>query len=281
MLTWTPGEDADMHDVYFGTDHDAVANATTESIGIYCGRQSSEMTAYDPGILESDKVYYWRIDEIFEADPDNLSKGSTWSFTTAGFIVLDDFENYDAGNKVWFSWHDGIGYGVPGTDLYIPANGTGAALGDETSSEGFMETVIVHSGGQSLPYYYNNNKPGCFNYSEATLTLNRSRDWEKEGIDVLSLWFYGDPANIPEPMYMAVADADGQTAVVLYHDNPNSLLMRTWTEWIIELQEIADKGVDLTDVDSITIGFGYRKNPQPGGSGKIYFDEIRLRRLLP
>jgi internalin A len=277
ILAWTPGQYADLHDVYFGTDYDAVANATTESIGIYCGRQSVEMTTYDPGILELNKTYYWRIDEVIEADPGSPSKGSVWSFTTAGFIVLDDFEGYGAENKIWLSWHDGIGYGVPGTETYIPANGTGAAVGDEMV-EGFMETFIVHSGRQSLPYYYDNNKPGCLNYSEATLILDHTRDWKKEGIEVLSLWFYGDPANIPEPMYMAVDDAKGQTAIVLYHDNPNSLLMRIWTEWTIDLQEFADKGVNLTDVNSITIGFGYRKNPQPGGSAKIYFDDIRLRR---
>jgi hypothetical protein len=282
MLTWTPGDNADLHDVYFGNDHDAVANATTESTGIYCGRQTVEMTTYDPGILELNKTYYWRVDEVIEADPDNLLKGRVWSFTTTGFIVLDDFEDYDADNQIWCSWHDGLGYGVSGTEPYYPANGTGAAVGDEIwMSGGHMETIIVHSGRQSLPYFYDNNKPGCFNYSEATLTLDHPRDWKKEGIEVLSLWFYGDPANTPEPMYLAVANTNGQTAVVLYHDNPHSVLMRTWTEWTIDLQEFADQGVNLTDVDSIAIGFGYKKSPQPGGSGRIYFDDIRLCRLLP
>lgn len=287
ILTWTPGDNADLHDVYFGADHDAVTNVTTESTGIYCGRQPVEMTTYDPGILELNKTYYWRIDEIIEADPNNPSKGNVWSFTTAGFITLDDFEDYDEDNQIWCSWHDGLGYSVTGNEPYYPANGTGAAVGDETWMSGdHMETTIVHGGRQSLPYYYDNNKPGCFNYSEATLTLDYPRDlglrdWKKEGIEVLSLWFYGDPANIPEPMYVAVADANGQTAVVLYHDNPNSVLMRTWTEWTINLQEFADKGVNLTDVNSIAIGFGYKQNPQPGGSGRMYFDDIRLCRLLP
>jgi hypothetical protein len=279
MLTWIPGDNAELHDVYFGTDHDAVANATTKSTGIYCGRQSVEMTTYDPGILELYKTYYWRVDEVIEADPDNPLKGSVWSFTTVGFVILDDFEEYGAVNKIWLSWHDGIGYGVPGDELYFPGNSTGAAVGDEASmEESFMETVIVHGGRQSLPYFYDNNKQGYSNYSEATLTLDHPRDWKKEGIEVLSLWFYGDPANTPEPMYVAVANANGQTAVVLYHDNPNSVLMCTWTEWTIDLQDFNDQGVNLTDVNSIAIGFGYRKNPQPGGSGRIYFDDIRLCR---
>ncbi len=281
MLIWIRGDNAEWHDVYFGTDYDAVANATTKSSSFYCGRQSLEMTTYDPGILELNKTYYWRIDEVIEADPDNPSKGSIWSFTTVGFVILDDFEEYGAENKIWLSWHDGIGYGVPGTELYFPGNGSGAAVGDETSmDESFMETVIVHGGRQSLPYFYDNDVPHRFNYSEATMTLDNQRDWTKEGSEVLSLWFYGDPANAPEPMYVAVANANGLTAVV-YHTNSDAALIDTWTEWTIDLQEFADLGVNLTDVNSIAIGFGDRNNPQPGGSGRMYFDDIRLCRLLP
>jgi parallel beta-helix repeat protein len=275
ILTWIPGDNAELHDVYFGTDYDAVANATTESTGIYRGRQPLEKITYDTGILELNKTYYWRIDEIIEADPDNPSKGDVWSFTTAGFIVLDDFEGYDDDYRIWLSWQDSLGYGVPGTEPYVPGNGTGAAVGDETA-ESYMETFIVHGGRKSLPYSYDNNKPGCFNYSEATMILDNQRNWMKERIEVLSLWFYGDPANIPEPMYMAVANSNGPTAVV-YHTDPDAVLINNWTEWTIELREFADRGINLNDVNSIAIGFGDRDNPQPGGSGKMYFDDIRLR----
>jgi hypothetical protein len=279
ILTWIPGENADSHDVYFSDDYDTVANATTESTGIYRGRQPLEKITYDTGVLELNKTYYWRIDEIIEADPGNPSKGDVWSFTTAGFIVLDDFEGYDEDYRIWRSWQDSLGYGVPGTETYVPGNDTGAAVGDETV-ESFMETFIVHSGRKSLPYSYDNNKPGCFNYSEATMILDNQRNWMKEDVEVLSLWFYGDPANIPELMYMAVANSNGPTAVVYYTD-PDAVLINNWTEWTIELREFADQGINLNDVNSIAIGFGDRDNPQPGGSGKMYFDDIRLLQLLP
>jgi len=32
--------------------------------------------------------------------------------------------------------------------------------------------------------------------------------------------------------------------------------------------------VNLANVNTIAIGFGDRNNPQPGGSGKMYFDDI-------
>jgi len=64
----------------------------------------------------------------------------------------------------------------------------------------------------------------------------------------------------------------------VYHDNPDAATIERPAEWTIDLQLFADQGVDLTDVDTISIGFGDRNNPQPGGSGQVHFDDIRLYR---
>ncbi|MGD8787397.1 MAG: hypothetical protein PVJ60_08235, partial [Phycisphaerales bacterium] len=64
----------------------------------------------------------------------------------------------------------------------------------------------------------------------------------------------------------------------VYNDNPDAALINVWTEWRIDLQEFADQGVDLTNVESIGIGFGERNNPQAGGAGLVFFDDIRLYR---
>ncbi|MHC4329553.1 MAG: hypothetical protein ACYSWW_15685 [Planctomycetota bacterium] len=37
-------------------------------------------------------------------------------------------------------------------------------------------------------------------------------------------------------------------------------------------------GVDLTNVNSITIGIGTKNSPAAGGPGTMYFDDIRLDR---
>ncbi|MHC4174922.1 MAG: DUF1349 domain-containing protein, partial [Planctomycetota bacterium] len=93
----------------------------------------------------------------------------------------------------------------------------------------------------------------------------------------------GMTRNYPEPMCVTLANSGGPI-VVVYHDDPNAALIDTWTEWNIDLTNFSNQGVVLTDVDSISIGFGDR-NPdtsgQPGGSGKMYFDDIRLYRLAP
>ena len=87
----------------------------------------------------------------------------------------------------------------------------------------------------------------------------------------------GITSNYPEPIYVAVSNTNGIPAAV-YHDDPDAALIETWTQWSIDLKLFEDQGIDLTDIDKISLGFGDRDNPQPGGSGKMYFDDIRLYR---
>ena len=60
------------------------------------------------------------------------------------------------------------------------------------------------------------------------------------------------------------------------NDNPNAAQVTDWTEWNINLQVFADQGVNLAEINTITLGFGNRANPAVGGSGMMYFDDIRL-----
>jgi arylsulfatase A-like enzyme len=55
----------------------------------------------------------------------------------------------------------------------------------------------------------------------------------------------------------------------------------TWIEWNIDLQAFADQGLDLANISSITLGLGNRSNPTAGGSGMMYFDDIRLYAPVP
>ena len=277
ILKWGAGDSAISHEVYFGTDADTVANADKTSPE-YKGTKVLGDESYDPGKLAWNTAYYWRVDEVNDLNPDSPWIGSLWSFTTGDFLVIDDFEGYDAGeNQIWYSWIDGLGFGAQGTDPYNPGNGTGAAVGDETTPS-YTEETIVHGGRQSMPLAYDNNKQGYAKYSEAELTLIAPRDWTEEGVTELSLWFYGDPNNSNDPLYVAVSNSAGTPAVVV-HDDPAAATINTWNEWVIPLQAFADQGITLSNVDKIAIGFGTRGNiTVPGGSGKMIFDDIRLYR---
>ncbi|MFC1636972.1 LamG-like jellyroll fold domain-containing protein [Planctomycetota bacterium] len=74
-LTWTAGFGAKLHTIYFGDDFDTVANAT---VGMPAGTAS-----HNPGPLEAEKVYYWRVDEF---DGLGTYKGGVWAFTTPGAV---------------------------------------------------------------------------------------------------------------------------------------------------------------------------------------------------
>ena len=194
-LTWVAGAVAASHDVYFGSDHDAVKNATKASPE-YKGARALGEESYDPGKLSLETTYYWRIDEVNDVNPDSPWAGNVWSFTTGDYFVIDDFEQYNGNeNQIWFSWHDGLGYGTPGGADYYPGNGTGSAVGDEVEWSS-VELVIVHGGQQSMPFFYDNNKQGFANYSEAEYTLTDMRNWTEEGVVELSLWFRGYPGSV-------------------------------------------------------------------------------------
>jgi hypothetical protein len=260
IIAFSPSIFAASHEVYFGTDKDAVKNADTGSPE-YKGARDLGAESYDPGMLEWDTTYYWRIDEVNNANPDSPWPGILWSFTTANFLIVDDFESYNdldpadpESNRIFNAWLDGYD---------DPANGS--LVGYETPP--FAEQTIVHGGNQSMPLYYDNS----VGYSEATLTLTYPLDWTENGVTTLTIWFRGGSANAAETLYVALNDS-----AVVNHDNPNSTQITTWTQWTIGLQAFADQGVNLTNVNTIALGLGNKNNPVAGGSGTMYFDDIRL-----
>ncbi|MHC4699988.1 MAG: PA14 domain-containing protein, partial [Planctomycetota bacterium] len=59
-LQWKPGLEAASHDVYFGTDADAVVNATKSSPE-YIGARQLGAESYEPAMLAWSTTYYWRV----------------------------------------------------------------------------------------------------------------------------------------------------------------------------------------------------------------------------
>jgi hypothetical protein len=252
VLTWVPGVFANTHEVYFGADSTSLELKGSGNLG-------SE--SYETGQLEWNTTYYWRIDEANNTNADSPWTGPLWSFTTANFLIVDDFESYNdidppdpQSNRIFEAWADGY---------EIPTNG--ALVGNDLPP--YAEQTIVHGGNQSMPLYYDNS----VGYSEATLTLTYPRDWTEKGVNRLTIWFRGNSANAAETLYVAL-----NGSAVVNHDNPDAAQITTWTEWTIDLQAFADQGVNLANVNTISLGLGDRNNPLAGGSGTMYFDDIRL-----
>ncbi|MEA3227025.1 MAG: hypothetical protein U9Q07_13825, partial [Planctomycetota bacterium] len=262
-LSWTPADNAASSELYFGANADAVKNATAASPE-YIGNKALGSENHDPGKLSLDAAYYWRVDTVY---PDKTVKGLVWSFTTADFLLVDDFEAYndidppdDASNRIFDKWIDGFG-----------TTTNGALVGNDLPP--YAEQTMVHGGAQSMPYLYDNN----LKTSEATLTLVWPRDWTENDVNTLTLSFRGQLDNAPERMYIAL-----NGSAMVYHDNPNASQLPYWTGWNVELSAFADQGVDITNVNTLSIGFGDPAVPgQAGGSGKMYFDDIRLATAAP
>jgi hypothetical protein len=457
-LSWVPGREAAMHDVYFSDDYEAVVDGTA-LIGNVAG------TSYGPLDLELGTTYYWRVDEVNDAETPSTWQGDFWYFTTVDSLLVDDFESYTdddtAGEAIWQTWIDGFG---------VPENGSQVGY----LLPPYAEQAIVHSGYQSMPLTYDNT---AASYSEATASVDNlasGRDWTRNGIQDLSLWFRGYPASVgnfvegpagtytmtaggtdiwnqadefhyafkqlsgagsivakvesveladvwtkagvmiretldpgskfaavyitptnadgtptegcrfqartdtdgsatsdtsvataeqtaitapywvklerdvagslrayyasdgvnwramiwrpsvsmgstvyiglalcshnaaltaeakfsnvqttgtvtgqwqsqdigilnnsAEPMYVALANRTGTPGIV-FHDDPAATQIEDWTQWMIPLQAFVDQGIDLSDVDSISLGVGNKSNPQPGGKGTMFFDDVRL-----
>jgi hypothetical protein len=106
-------------------------------------------------------------------------------------------------------------------------------------------------------------------FSEVTTTGTVTAQWQSQEIGIES--------NADEQLYVAVQDSAGQVKVVNNND-PNATVTDTWQEWNIDLREFSNAGVNLASIKKMYIGVGDRDNPQRGGTGSLYFDDIRLYR---
>jgi hypothetical protein len=83
-LSWGAGDSAVSHDVYMGENFDDVNNGTGDT---FVGNQSTtDIVVGFPGFpfpagLVPGTTYYWRVDEVNDADPNSPWKGNVWSFT--------------------------------------------------------------------------------------------------------------------------------------------------------------------------------------------------------
>ncbi len=175
ILSWAPALDAVSRNVYLGTSEADVAAGTG---GTSQGNQAA--LSFEPGTLLPGATYFWRIDE--EASDGTSMPGDIWSFITAEFVIVDDFEDYNdyPPDRIYDIWKDGWD---------DAANGSQAGYTDPP----FTEQTIVHIGVQSMPFFYDNN---IASYSEVVRAFDSSQDYTLNGLTGLTLWFQGRPAGV-------------------------------------------------------------------------------------
>jgi hypothetical protein len=252
------GREAAVHHVFLDTDEAAVADEASAAATV-------TEASYDPDGLELATTYYWKVNEVNETETPATWQGEVWSFETAAYLVVDDFETYDDDwenfNRIFQVWIDGAGYTQP--EPGNPGNGSGALVG--TSAAPWVERTIVHSGRQSMPLSYDNSASPF--YSEASRSFETAQDWTASGIKSLSLWFYGDPDNSGQ-LYVRINGTK-----VPYSGGAADIQRDQWQPWNVDLSAV---GASASNVTSLTIGV-----EGTGAKGVLYIDDIRLYPRTP
>ena len=264
-LRWKTGGGVTGETVYFGEDPNNLTDVTADVAD----------NTYALSSLELGKTYYWRVDST-QADGTVLPPDEgTWSFSVADHAVIESFEDFSDkyGNAIFEHWLDGWGFVEPAPGF--PGNGTGSTVGYITAP--YAEQEIVHGGGVSMPFGYDNSGQSDKKlYSETERTLDAVQDWSGAGGKALTLYVYGDTsatAVATDKVYAVLEDSAGNAGAV---QSDVDVMLEEWQEINIDLQDYIAAGVDLTSIAKIYLGIGDRVNPQTGGTGKLYFDDVRV-----
>ncbi len=265
IVEWRAGREAVQHTLYISTDAGEVTDGTAASATYETAE--ADLSAFD---LQMGETYYWRVDEVNEADAVTVWSGAVWSLTILDTLTVDDFESYGnaSPNRPFQTWLDGFGYSA---DEFFPVpnpgNGTGSAVGHDIWSMAsayfggeLMETSSAADGSnQSMPINYTGN-------SRVDRTLTPPQDWTAAGIKTLVLFVKGDRDNADGSLYVEI---NGQK---ISNADSSVVTEGLWAQWNLDLASV---GAVLSSVSDLSIGV------DSSGSGVIYVDEIRLYKDAP
>jgi predicted outer membrane repeat protein len=162
ILSWTPGENSQKFNVYFGTDYDTVEQANTnDSLGVLVSL-NQDPNIYSPGLLDYGHTYFWRIDGISAPPESKVTKGHVWTFTTS---TPKGRACFTAQTGVW----------ADGTLIPISKIGCGQCV-DIVGCTGTVEEVQEHMG-SFICYDITLESGNCIQVAECHYFLAESGRW--------------------------------------------------------------------------------------------------------
>jgi len=267
VVSWRAGREASEHTVYVSTDMNALADGTASSTS--SSTSSLDLISLD---LQLGETYYWRVDEVNDAEIPSVWTGSVWSLSTPNALRVEDFESYSniSPDRPFQTWLDGSGYS-PGD--FLPGgyegNGTGSRVGHDIWSVAsphfngdIMEMAIAKSGDQSMPFYYSNTGDIA---SQIDRHWSISQDWSAHGIQTLVLYFCGVAGNTGQ-LYAKINNIK-----IPYDGAATDLEKNIWNGWHIDLSSHA-----ITSVNALSIGV-----EGVGANGMLLLDDIGLYKSSP
>lgn len=244
-LAWRPGRETDQHKVYLESDRDSLVSGAP--VG------TTPENQFDLGGLDLQlgQTYFWRIDEVNEIRGPRSWEGDVWHFSTPMSLTVDNMESYrdKEFEEIWATWVDG--YNNPDNGAVVGNGVTGAP-----------ETDIVHGGKQAMPLRYDNGtSPSSF----VTRTFSEAQNWTAHGVQTLSLYIHGDPANQGQ-LVIKINDVK-----VAYQSLSDALQRQQWVLYAVDLTGLT---IDLGAVTKLSIGVEGNS-----ASGTLYVDDIALYAL--
>jgi hypothetical protein len=289
-----------IHNVYFGDNPDEVGAGEPTTFKGPVGK-----TSYVPGDLEMDKTYYWRVDEFDSTDTHAGDVRSLSTSRAGGGIRADYYNGTNFDTKVLtridpqidFNWGDGVPDEAVGADNFS-VRWTGQL------EAAFTETYT----------FYARTDDGVRLWVEGQLLIdnwiNRAPTEDKASIDLIAGQYYGVVMEYYDDTAGAVAElhwSSPRTPKQLIPQGALSLPVKAgganpragamevtqtpvltwsagdfaaWHEVYFGTNEEAVRNADRSSPEykgSKNLG-SESHLPSAGGSGKMYFDDIRLYR---
>ncbi|MBP8304492.1 MAG: discoidin domain-containing protein [Phycisphaerae bacterium] len=165
-LSWTAGMSAATHDVYFGTDPEAVKGAGPGSpLQVSLGQAG---TTWDVGRLEFGRTYSWRVDEVDASPSHAVFAGDVWSFTVEPYA-----------------------YPIPPEGIAATASSFVAGRGPERTLDGSGLTGDYHSTVQTDMWQTAQGTalPAWIQYAfDKPYRLSEMQVWNYNGVGILAIY---------------------------------------------------------------------------------------------
>lgn len=241
QLAWSAGDDAISHDVYVGTDPDAVAAATTgDGGGIYRGNQSG--VTYTPA-LEPGTTYYWRVDERLPGAMTHT--GRVWSFHVGTDVAVDLYSD------TWVAT-DELGRSLPGREL----------TGPPRPERLVAMYYVVWFGRHGTPGPYNVTEIIAANPGDPDFVENQPHFWDEPEAG----FYLGDDRWVARRNISMLADA-GVDILVLEATNGFPYVQESLT-LLDELRQLKAEGL-ATDMK-----FCFWTNAQSPRTATTYYEQV-------
>ncbi len=241
-VSWTGDSLTASYDVYF-----AEMGQSLTFVGNYVDANVSKVAlaqAIGIGILQSNTEYEWRVDTRDSGDT-LLATGYLWSFTVEEYygsyvVLVEDFFDYADTTELLAVW-------------------------SESSSANIEALPLINI----MQFDYNNASSPY--KSETTMTLSPVQNWS-DFTTSLDFKLLGSEENASELVYVILGDGTTTYKVVIPKASIDS--NDNWQVLSVQLSEFEDNSVDLTKIETITIGIG--DGVSTGGAGTVFINDIEI-----